>query len=72
MVDQVKLLIEAVNACFTEFNGFSSSRGPLRKNADILPKVSWKKVAQHIWSHGGSYHFGNATCKKKWCEINNI
>ncbi|KAJ5675066.1 uncharacterized protein N7477_005000 [Penicillium maclennaniae] len=31
--------------------------------------VSWKKVAQHIWDHGGSYQFGNATCKKKWCEI---
>ncbi|OQE91245.1 hypothetical protein PENNAL_c0010G01998 [Penicillium nalgiovense] len=36
------------------------------------PKVSWKKVAEHIWAHGGSYHFGNATCKKKWCEIHNI
>ncbi|KAJ6103362.1 hypothetical protein N7486_005789 [Penicillium sp. IBT 16267x] len=33
------------------------------------PKVSWKKVAQFIWAHGGSYQFGNATCKKKWCEI---
>ncbi|KAJ5626139.1 hypothetical protein N7510_002448 [Penicillium lagena] len=70
--EDVELLIEAVNACFSELNGFSASRGPPRKNAEILPKVSWKKVAQHIWSHGGSYHFGNATCKKKWCEINKI
>ncbi|KAJ5936668.1 hypothetical protein N7466_003118 [Penicillium verhagenii] len=33
------------------------------------PKVPWKKVAQYIWANGGSYQFGNATCKKKWCEI---
>ncbi|CAG8926863.1 unnamed protein product [Penicillium salamii] len=36
------------------------------------PKVSWKKVAEHIWNKGGSYQFGNATCKKKWCEIHDI
>ncbi|KAI1830156.1 hypothetical protein DTO027I6_8951 [Penicillium roqueforti] len=36
------------------------------------PKVSWKKVSDHIWANGGSYHFGNATCKKKWCEIHDI
>ncbi|KAL1979795.1 hypothetical protein VTN96DRAFT_5180 [Rasamsonia emersonii] len=34
-----------------------------------LRKISWKRVAEYIWQHGGSYHFGNATCKKKWCEI---
>jgi len=37
-----------------------------------VPKVSWKKVAQYIWAHGGSYQFGNATCKKKWCEIHDL
>ncbi|KAI2786074.1 hypothetical protein POX_h09841 [Penicillium oxalicum] len=36
------------------------------------PKVSWKKVAQYIWANGGSYQFGNATCKKKWCDIHDI
>ena len=36
------------------------------------PRVSWKKVAQYIWTHGGSYHFGNATCKKKWWEVNSV
>ena len=41
-------------------------------SAGSPPKVSWKKVAQYIWTHGGSYHFGNATCKKKWREINGI
>ncbi|KAJ5936203.1 hypothetical protein N7454_005501 [Penicillium verhagenii] len=33
------------------------------------PKVPWKKVAQYIWANGGSYQFGNVTCKKKWCQI---
>ncbi|KAJ5097654.1 hypothetical protein N7456_008375 [Penicillium angulare] len=43
-----------------------------RRNANQPPKVSWKKVAGYISKHGGSYQFGNATCKKKWCEIHNI
>ncbi|ODH15274.1 hypothetical protein ACO22_06455 [Paracoccidioides brasiliensis] len=33
------------------------------------PKISWKQVGEHIWRNGGSYHFGNATCKKKWSQI---
>ncbi|KMP09714.1 hypothetical protein CIRG_08947 [Coccidioides immitis RMSCC 2394] len=33
------------------------------------PKISWKQVAEYIWRNGGSYQFGNATCKKKWAEI---
>lgn len=37
-----------------------------------VPKVSWKKVAGYIWLHGGSYHFGNATCKRKWCDVHNV
>ncbi|KAJ5622414.1 hypothetical protein N7528_005646 [Penicillium herquei] len=36
------------------------------------PKVPWKKVSEYISAHGGSYEFGNATCKKKWCEIHGI
>jgi hypothetical protein len=36
---------------------------------DILGRLSWKKVANYISEHGGSYHFGNSTCKKKWAEI---
>ncbi|OCK81116.1 hypothetical protein K432DRAFT_404104 [Lepidopterella palustris CBS 459.81] len=37
-----------------------------------LTKVSWKKVSDYIASHGGSYRFGNATCKKKWMEIHGV
>ncbi|KAI1494792.1 hypothetical protein F5X96DRAFT_665477 [Biscogniauxia mediterranea] len=32
-------------------------------------KVPWKQVADYITEHGGSYHFGNATCRKKWDEL---
>ncbi|KAI0408601.1 hypothetical protein F4802DRAFT_604842 [Xylaria palmicola] len=32
-------------------------------------KVPWKQVATYIYEHGGSYHFGNATCRKKWDEL---
>ncbi|KAF2202901.1 hypothetical protein GQ43DRAFT_479506 [Delitschia confertaspora ATCC 74209] len=34
-----------------------------------LGKVSWKRVSEYIATHGGSYRFGNSTCKKKWNEI---
>ncbi|KAH7126835.1 hypothetical protein B0J11DRAFT_505558 [Dendryphion nanum] len=34
-----------------------------------LVKLSWKRVAEYIIENGGSYHFGNSTCKKKWAEI---
>ena len=30
------------------------------------PKAMWKRVAAYIAKNGGSYQFGNATCKKKW------
>jgi hypothetical protein len=35
-----------------------------------LAKVQWKKVADYINDNGGSYHFGNSTCKRKWLELN--
>ncbi|KAL9094052.1 MAG: hypothetical protein Q9165_003722 [Trypethelium subeluteriae] len=33
------------------------------------PKIPWKKIAEYIFNHGGSYKFGNATCRKKWDEL---
>ncbi|KAJ5054712.1 uncharacterized protein L3040_000978 [Drepanopeziza brunnea f. sp. 'multigermtubi'] len=33
------------------------------------PKIPWKLVADYIADHGGSYHFGNATCRKRWDEL---
>ncbi|KAK4667908.1 uncharacterized protein QC764_703640 [Podospora pseudoanserina] len=32
-------------------------------------KVPWKRVAEYIVQNGGSYHFGNSTCRKKWDEL---
>ncbi|KAL2753048.1 hypothetical protein ACRALDRAFT_1072802 [Sodiomyces alcalophilus JCM 7366] len=32
-------------------------------------KVPWKQVAEYIHQKGGSYLFGNATCRKKWDEL---
>ncbi|PTU23885.1 hypothetical protein P175DRAFT_0527345 [Aspergillus ochraceoroseus IBT 24754] len=65
----IQLLCEAVDVCAetgrrSHCVSLSPSRGAIQP-----PKVSWKKVAQYIWAHGGSYHYGNATCKKKWCEM---
>ncbi|CAD6500821.1 BgTH12-06526 [Blumeria graminis f. sp. triticale] len=34
-------------------------------------KIPWKKVASYILDNGGSYHFGNSTCRKRWDEIKN-
>ena len=31
-------------------------------------KIPWKQVSEWIYRHGGSYKFGNATCRKKWDE----
>ncbi|KAJ4158417.1 uncharacterized protein LMH87_008944 [Akanthomyces muscarius] len=32
-------------------------------------KTSWKRVAEYIADHGGSYSFGYATCHNKWKEL---
>ncbi|KAK4992331.1 hypothetical protein LTR66_006311 [Elasticomyces elasticus] len=32
-------------------------------------KIAWKDVAARIRENGGSYVFGNSTCKKKWVEL---
>ncbi|TVY43091.1 hypothetical protein LSUB1_G001238 [Lachnellula subtilissima] len=32
-------------------------------------KVPWKSVAEYIANNGGSYHFGNATCRKRWDDL---
>jgi hypothetical protein len=31
-------------------------------------KIPWKKVSDYIVANGGSYQFGNATCRKKWVQ----
>ncbi|KAL5001619.1 hypothetical protein BDV10DRAFT_191966 [Aspergillus recurvatus] len=63
----VRLLCEAVNAYSDDGRISPYSRRPVPP-----AKIPWKKVAQYIWNHGGSYHFGNSTCKKKWCEVQGL
>lgn len=72
--EQIKLLCEAVDAYSEPTKSPNTGYAPWYRPRVITqpPKVSWKKVAQYIWSHGGSYHFGNATCKRKWCEIHHV
>ncbi|KAL2163987.1 hypothetical protein VTH06DRAFT_3200 [Thermothelomyces fergusii] len=42
----------------------------LAHTPDLNPaKVPWKRVAEYIVAHGGSYHFGNSTCRKRWDEL---
>ncbi|KAI1426959.1 hypothetical protein F5Y12DRAFT_783541 [Xylaria sp. FL1777] len=41
----------------------------LAKGDKTSSKVPWKQVATYIYEHDGSYHFGNATCRKKWDEL---
>ncbi|TAQ85730.1 hypothetical protein B7494_g5954 [Chlorociboria aeruginascens] len=42
----------------------------LSQGSDPCPaRVPWKKVAEYIADNGGSYHFGNATCRKRWDEL---
>ncbi|KAL4872252.1 hypothetical protein BDV12DRAFT_162582 [Aspergillus spectabilis] len=65
---QVRLLCEAVNI-YSEAGDSPCASACRPRRASQSPKIPWKKVAQYIRSHGGSYHFGNATCKKKWCEV---
>ncbi|KAI1505470.1 hypothetical protein F5X99DRAFT_404954 [Biscogniauxia marginata] len=40
-----------------------------RGDDPVSAKVPWKQVADYITEHGGSYHFGNATCRKKWDDL---
>ncbi|KAK1765612.1 hypothetical protein QBC33DRAFT_454478, partial [Phialemonium atrogriseum] len=32
-------------------------------------KIPWKQVAEHIFNNGGTYLFGNSTCRKRWDEL---
>ncbi|KAK5989842.1 hypothetical protein PT974_08104 [Cladobotryum mycophilum] len=35
----------------------------------LAVRIPWKEIARFIIDHGGTYHFGNATCRKKWDEL---
>lgn len=66
MYEKVALLREAV---LQEINRIETTHSYGLNHDSKLGKVQWKKVAEYIDSKGGTYHFGNATCKKKWVEV---
>ena len=42
----------------------------LTTGSDIAKgKIPWKLVAEYIANNSGSYHFGNATCRKRWDDL---
>ncbi|KAI1417675.1 hypothetical protein F5Y13DRAFT_201244 [Hypoxylon sp. FL1857] len=42
----------------------------LNRGDEIMPtKAPWGQIADYIIEHGGSYHFGSATCHRKWKEL---
>lgn len=63
---QVRLLRKIVRS---ELRGLDDVCYRHSTQAQRLAKLSWKRVAEYIAESGGSYHFGNSTCKKKWAEI---
>ncbi len=32
-------------------------------------KIPWKRVANYIYRNGGTYLFGNSTCRKRWDSL---
>ncbi|KAF2709546.1 hypothetical protein K504DRAFT_455253 [Pleomassaria siparia CBS 279.74] len=61
----LQLLREIVHA---ELNALGSNYRTSARGQK-LARLSWKRVGEYIANNGGSYHFGNSTCKKKWSEI---
>ncbi|KAE8831729.1 hypothetical protein HRS9139_05971 [Pyrenophora teres f. teres] len=64
--DLLKMIVQR------EFNRIDSQTSHSLDLLQRLGKVAWKKVADYIRAHGGSYHFGNSTCKKKWEDLHGI
>lgn len=62
---QIELLREAVRVFSMAEPGTKLTREEELQRG----RVSWKNVSAYIYEHGGSYRFGNSTCKKKWAEV---
>lgn len=71
---QVQLLVKAVQAVMndTKTGRMSHHCGSRAGRLVGSSKIPWKQVAEYIWENGGSYHFGNATCRKKWDETRSL
>jgi hypothetical protein len=64
-----RLLREAVHQLMGGSGKARKTRAPEENDGS---NVQWKEVANYISANGGSYHFGNATCKKKWQELQGL
>ncbi|KAI9836510.1 MAG: hypothetical protein M1837_003302 [Sclerophora amabilis] len=65
-----RLLLQAIKKFTGYQDEWTEFEDPTGTSAAIeAEKVPWKKVANYIVRQGGSYHFGNATCRKKFDEI---
>jgi hypothetical protein len=62
------LLLDAVRA----LSSFDRIQRTLTSGDTQVLGVSWQDVAKYIKDKGGSYRFGNSTCKKKWMQLNGI
>ena len=65
MNEQIQLLIEAVELLEMqpENSPYTDGERPPSTRTTLL----WKRVSKYIEDHGG-FHFGNATCKKKYLQ----
>ncbi|KAL8791544.1 MAG: hypothetical protein Q9195_005872 [Heterodermia aff. obscurata] len=67
----IKLLEQAVDEALASI-GDPAQHTQVSLGGGIAPKslkISWKQVSERIYKRGGSYKFGNATCRKKWDEM---
>lgn len=70
-LQQIKLLEQAVNETLASSQEVTQQAHPSGDGGHLGTKplkIPWKQVSEWIYRHGGSYKFGNATCRKKWYE----
>jgi hypothetical protein len=65
---KIQLLRQAVEEQYKGFAAESSSRRKRVPDTRDDIRISWKEVSEFIALHG-TYQFGNATCRRKWNEI---
>lgn len=63
------LLREAVQALAKPPPPGGVVRKKISQEERFNSRVPWKQVGEYVHAHGGSYHFGATTCKKKWMSL---
>ncbi|KAK0711953.1 hypothetical protein B0H67DRAFT_303856 [Lasiosphaeris hirsuta] len=69
----VRILAKPMSGCVAvEYPSASVGNGygvPIPVADLNTARVPWKQVAEYIFSNGGSYRFGNSTCRKRWDRL---